>query len=619
MIKLYFALFILCCSITFAQNKDTISETQKFTKKINKEYSANPEKGLEILEEYLEKNKKELLSSPENLELVYYELSNFGYRSYDFNKTKEYYDLGTALIKNNNLKTPLFYYHNTIGAYFAMQGKPDSSAFYFLKAVDDLKARGQDDTAEMIKFNIGTIYYENGNYSRAIEYLEEVYDYFLPKIETNRNFPQVLGVLSSVYLKADSINKSKATATKAIKYGEKADNKFGYMYGYLNLSKVYQLNQSKDSAIYFARKAYDIANEKGLSDFGIETTFNLSKILGNYYPEEALTYGLDVKERMNGVSYSRDLGNINDHLSKLYFATGKYKEAAILQKQYIKEQDSLFTLKSKKEAQEILEKYETAEKELKIAEQEAEITQKENQKKTYAIIAVSLGILALLGFLYFRQRQKTQKQQIFALENEKENVALRSLMAGEEQERSRIAKELHDGLGGILAAAKMHASKLTEDTKVIELLDTASKESRRISHNLLPESLMKKGLDKALKDFIASINESGLLKADYQSINLSNELPQSLQLSVYRIIQELINNIIKHSGATEALVQLQQEAKKLIVTVEDNGKGFAHKDASKGIGLQNIESRLSLLKGKLEIDSAEAKGTSVYIELELEK
>ena len=120
-------------------------------------------------------------------------------------------------------------------------------------------------------------------------------------------------------------------------------------------------------------------------------------------------------------------------------------------------------------------------------------------------------------------------------------------------------------------------------------------------------------------DFINSINESGLLKAEYQSIHLKDDLPQPLQLSVYRIIQELINNIIKHSEATQALVQIQQEPSKLTVTVEDNGKGFAHESTSKGIGLRNIESRLSLLKGKLEIDSEEKTGTSVYIELELEK
>lgn len=149
------------------------------------------------------------------------------------------------------------------------------------------------------------------------------------------------------------------------------------------------------------------------------------------------------------------------------------------------------------------------------------------------------------------------------------------------------------------------------------MIDNASKETRRISHNLLPESLLNKGLDIALQDFVSAINDSKQLKATYQAIQLSDDLPQGLQLTVYRIIQELINNIIKHSGATEAIVQINQHNKTLVITVEDNGKGFNYIKDKKGIGLLNIESRLSLVRGKMEVDSSESLGTSVYIELEL--
>ena len=247
------------------------------------------------------------------------------------------------------------------------------------------------------------------------------------------------------------------------------------------------------------------------------------------------------------------------------------------------------------------------------------MTKKQQEQNILIISVIGLILLTALGFLYYKQRQKTQQQKISNLENEKENVALRSLMAGEEKERSRIAKELHDGIGGILAAAKMHASKDVENTKIVELLNSASEESRRISHNLLPENLVKKGLDVALHDFVESINESGLLKAEYQSVNLKSNLSKSLQLSIYRIIQELLNNIIKHADATEAMVQIQESNSQLLITVEDNGKGFQTNDKANGIGLTNIESRLSLLKGQLKIDSDKKMGTSVYIELKLDQ
>ncbi len=332
---------------------------------------------------------------------------------------------------------------------------------------------------------------------------------------------------------------------------------------------------------------------------------------------------LDIFKRTNQTGYyQQTLFLLQEHAAN----AKDYQKAYNYLLEYSQETDSLNIADVDKNLKELRLKYESAENELTIAQQKAEIVEKENQNILIAIVSAALALLLLAVFFIFRQRQKTQQQQIVALENEKENIALKSLMAGEEKERSRIAQELHDGLGGILAVSKMHASKLektsdnaSEIRKLTALLDTASIESRRISHNLLPENLLQKGLDAALHDFVNGIRESKLLDATYQSINLSNNLPQPFQLSVYRIVQELFNNIIKHSQATEALVQLQQEREKLTITVEDNGKGFSPKKISEGIGLTNIKSRLSLLQGTLEIDSNETSGTSVYIELQLQK
>lgn len=472
-----------------------------------------------------------------------------------------------------------------------------------------------------------------------------------------------LKILGNTLFVNENIKEARAYYKRSAKLSIEAGDSIATGLTYNNLSRTYAASNIYDSAIYYNNKIFNLLNAnlkqyKGELTFmaylneadyqGQNNNFTKSKIaadsalkiaqelkvppmLGAVYQINCANFAREGKyeesliECEKGLDLFKSTNQTNYYLQTLTLTyesaagTGDFKKAYTYLKEYQTANDSIKILDADKNLKDLRLKYETTEKELKITEQQAEITQKENQRKTLLIVAIALGLLTLLGFLFFRQRQKNQKQKIITLENEKENIALRSLMAGEEKERSRIAKELHDGLGGILAAAKMYASKNKENSKVIELLDTASKESRRISHNLLPESLLKKGLDQALQDFIISINESGLLKADYQSVNLSHNLPKSLQLSVYRIVQELLNNIIKHSGATEALVQLQQEQQKLIITVEDNGKGFANNSVNKGIGLQNIESRLSLLKGKLQIDSQDKKGTSVYIELELEK
>jgi two-component system NarL family sensor kinase len=153
----------------------------------------------------------------------------------------------------------------------------------------------------------------------------------------------------------------------------------------------------------------------------------------------------------------------------------------------------------------------------------------------------------------------------------------------------------------------------------MDMLDSSIKEMRRVAHNMMPEALVKFGLDTALKDFCNDINQSGVLKVKYQSIGLENaSIEQTAAITIYRIVQELINNTIKHAGANSALVQVAKNNNQITVTVEDNGKGF---DTSilripAGIGWNNIRSRVEFLKGKLDIQSAPGEGTSVQIEFD---
>lgn len=580
----------------------------------------NPNESLKQLEEFYEMNKTALEEAPLALEGVYYAFAKYHYYIYDYEKTAAYAKIGKQHIQDKALDVPSYFYDNLMGSLYANQGIKDSAAYYYTKSAASLANKGEYAYAAQINYNIASLYTNDFNLDDAFIYFRKSLDFYNQVADSLKGptYSFLVSNMAYVYEKGDSLSLAKQLGRQAINYGTKFQEKNGLIYGRLTLADAFQKENQLDSAYFYSKEAYTMARDNKFDDFYPTTAMHLAKFEAEKDPKLALQIMEEIPESTD----DRDLnwiGNVDQFLGELYIKNNNYEKASQHLVTYAQYQDSIHENEIEIKAADILEKYNTAQKDLTIAQQDAEIAKQENAKKRLIIIAGGLGGIALFGFLFFRQRQKNQKQQIVSLKNEKENVALRSLMAGEEKERSRIAKELHDGLGGILAAAKMHASKSETSNKVVELLDTASKESRRISHNLLPESLLKKGLDQALKDFTSSVNDSGLIQADYQSINLDHNLPQPLQLSVYRIVQELLNNIIKHSGATEALVQLQQEPKKLIITVEDNGKGFSSEETEKGIGLQNIESRLSLLKGTLEIDSGGAKGTSVYIELELEK
>jgi len=248
-----------------------------------------------------------------------------------------------------------------------------------------------------------------------------------------------------------------------------------------------------------------------------------------------------------------------------------------------------------------------------------------------------LLIGAFLGYRIFRNRQllakqqdELQQQQIRELQKDKQLIAVDAMLKGQEEERSRLAKDLHDGLGGLLSGVKFSLSNMKDNLIVtpdnmavfersLDMLDTSIKELRRVAHNMMPEMLSKFGLDEALREYCNTVNTTGIVTIKYQSVGMENRLEKPTEIIIYRIIQELLNNILKHAVASEALVQLIRENDRLNIVVEDNGKGFdkAIIEESKGAGWASIRSRVEYLKGQLDIHSQPEKGTLVNMEFKV--
>ena len=323
----------------------------------------------------------------------------------------------------------------------------------------------------------------------------------------------------------------------------------------------------------------------------------------------------------NLVEVEEKLGHINSALAYL--------------KEYVAINDSLQTINNRSQVEELETKYRTASKELQINQLESEkkiqalvIIQKNNLNYILFIVAAAILMISILLYRTFRQRQKLQHQRIGELEKEKQLNATEAVLKGEEQERTRLAKDLHDGLGGMLSGIKyglqnmkgnliMSPANTQAFERSMDMLDSSIKEMRRVAHNMMPEALVKFGLDTALRDYCNDININGALRVSYQSFGLDHAtLDQTMAITTYRIIQELISNTLKHAAAKTAIVQVTKTDQQLVLTVEDDGKGFdtAILKQSKGIGWINIQHRVEFLKGKLDVISQEEKGTSVHIE-----
>ncbi|MEO5561797.1 MAG: sensor histidine kinase, partial [Chitinophagaceae bacterium] len=362
--------------------------------------------------------------------------------------------------------------------------------------------------------------------------------------------------------------------------------------------------------------------------------------LGN--SEAAKTYALEnmtIADQLNTKA-----GKIEAllNLAHYYNKTGNSSKAYELTQHAVRLKDSLAAETNIKQINILGTIYETDKKQKEIIELQAEKEKQAHTVKQNSILnKVFIGAIVILlafGYLAYRnfrtsqkvanQNQVFQKLKILELEKDKQLLAIDAMLKGQEEERSRIAKDLHDGLSGLLSGTKLSFMNVKE-TLVMEpqnavhfdrslsMLDNAIADLRKMAHNLMPEALVKFGLNDALRDFCDSIQFSSGLKITCQQFGEKRKLGNTADVFIYRIIQELVNNVVKHADARQMIVQLTMSPDKTNITVEDDGNGFNKNDImnTKGSGIANIKYRVQYFNGTLDIVTSPGNGTSINIEL----
>lgn len=520
--------------------------------------------------------------------------------------------------------------------------------------------------------NITAVYNHFGNYKQAIDYSLKCLA-LSEKLKDSIDFAARYATVSNTYLNLKQNDKTIFYSKKAIELALQFDQKEELWAGLNNIGSGYSGQHKMDSAIYFGMKQLDFAKKENYTEGiiyasinlcyrnflngdlrGVEETLVVLKkfesqtadktIIAEIYVAKALGYilkanytpakllldsSIDLAIKVNAESA---LGNAYNTYAKLYFMQKKVKEA----ENYAYKYDSVQSVANLKELNFYIEdlgiQYETEKKDLQIKEQQSALQQRRMLNYLFAGTALSLLIIAGLGYGNFKHRQKLQQAKINELETEKQLTATEAVLKGEEQERTRLAKDLHDGLGGMLSGIKFSLSNMKENLimtpdnaqafeRSIDMLDSSIQEMRRVAHNMMPEVLLRYGLKTALEEFCNEINRSGAIHTNYQFIGTNASIDQTVAVTVYRIVQELVNNAIKHANAQNALVQLHvaDQEKLLTITIEDDGKGFDKNllIQSRGMGWSNIQNRVEFLKGKIDVNSEPGKGTSVLIEINI--
>lgn len=533
------------------------------------------------------------------------------------------------------------------------QNKFDQSMQAFKDAYTHiLNAPSKEMLLSALYINIGAYYSYQSNFEKAFKYYYAILQYMQRAPSDNYNLIMTYNNISDVLIHMEQYDQ----ADYYLNMGEqlmlkcKAEDIYGFIW--INMADLALARKDYNTSALYRKKALDISAK--FNELDVEQSVYLTE--GKYFlatnqPQKAIvslkkaasisiaTYPLyaiiapyytlgtayykahDYKNAeevlLKALGKANEMGIMTDRLKALsaltsvYMETGRYKQAARQQMNYIAIQDSINNKEKLKMANELEVKFRSAQKDKKIVEKELLI---EKQKRDLdhknlevsRTIIVAIIIVVICIALYWSLKAKNRI------------VTMRAQMEGEEKERSRIARELHDGIGGQLAVIKMILSSWPGEKKkeVVSLLNETSEQVRQTAHNLMPDFIKGIALEEALTLFVETLNHNfPELKIDLQIYCKLNVEDESSKLSVYRMLQEVLQNIINHAHATMAVVQIFEQHGKLQLLIEDNGIGFAKSKIKRGLGMANLEARVKMMQGKIQINSAPGRGTTINIEL----
>lgn len=498
---------------------------------------------------------------------------------------------------------------NILGDFYYNSTEYEISQEYYLKALA-INEKMNDSIGLAISYNnIGRIYYSQENYENALIYYFKAIE-IKNLLENKSSLAITYNNIAKTYLKVNSYD----SAGYFFDIAKKLFNKSGDLVGEADcLMSMGNLKyESKEyltsiSSLNEAFRVYKIINDSiriAASQLALGKNYlmlnNFNK--AEFFFREVLRISIHFKIKKN-------LMDVYLYLSHLKNKKAEYKEALEYYKSYTEMKDSIFSEESRNKIIEINKKYESVKKDKAIVElnQEknriiAENTLKSlaRENKTKFLITVTFLICALILLFYRFSNMKLQK--------ERQKEFTKQLIESQEDERKRISKDLHDGIGQNLLVIKNSCPN------EISLIESTIKDLRNISRNMHPVQLEKLGFTKATESIIMEAKHNSKILFTYEMDDVNNYLTPIRQINLFRIIQECISNILKHSETSAAKITIIKNADKIVTSIYDKGKGFDINEArkKKSLGLTSITERVELIDGKLEINSG-VHGTRIEI------
>lgn len=526
--------------------------------------------------------------------------------------------------------------YRLLGSSYRSSGKIDDAIKMLLKSVKIAEEIAYTEMICMIKSDLGILYANKGDFDKAIMYMKESISIAHSEQVIYSNYTN----MGSIYFKSNDLNNAEKYFLKALELLKKDKNHKVSAAIDLNLGAIAFMKKNYDEAEKYFIASKTIADAHGYETYSLNARTNLADIQetkGNF--EAAIIIWQEAITKAEELSNLEAQKKIYDDLSKIHAKIGDYK----LANQYIKKhhqlQDSIYNFERLKQIQELEVQYETSQKENEILLlkkdqllKKEEIKRHELFKKLiitgFLILLVPVMIVLLVYYQKLKvqrqlnsQKEELSSQKINSIIKEQELKLSKAAITAQNEERGRIARQLHDSIGGTLAALKLQLL----DTKknggvldiIIEQLDDTYQQVREISHNLTPKKISETAFTSLIGEYIQNIE-----KATGQHINFIshpqeniNAIGDTLKAEIFNILQELLTNVIKHAKANDIEICLNAYEDSIQLLFEDNGIGFDAKKSPKGIGLHNIKKRLQKLNARINIDSVLNRGTAINIDI----
>lgn len=611
---------LLTCLHTTAQNRDKIVEVSDEIRAMMDEVDScvvhKEQNCIELLNKIIEKGEREEVTYMDYLygRKAFYFWNNQKFDSVIAYGRKSLEHLNPVVSQRTDIDT----YNLMANAYY-FKGELNTAIKYYLKVGELLEDGGDPLHLGYLYSNIAVLLSETNNNEKQLEYLHKAFTL----LHENNDVVFIATIASNLglayYYKQDTV-KTLQWTQKALELSESSNDLMAKTQSYLTLSLIEKnLHKSLDYIEQSVRYADQLKDKTHQA----RAYYRYANILNQLkLPEKALEYAERAVNLSEEIDDRITLPKAAHIAATISYEGNQKEKAADFYYIYATLKDSISSAENTREINEINAKYETEKKEKQLAEQELKI--QKQQSKLFLAILSGVLIIVIFGGIFIYNK-KLQQSKLKGLQQEKEKAILNSFILGEERERKRISHELHDGIAAMIGAAKMslesipHLSQekqMNQFSKVKQILENTHTEVRHIAHNLLPTVLEKEGLISATTHFISEINKTQLVNISLTDKNSqANQHSKTLQLMLFRIIQELVNNIIKHSQAQSAKIIFSKSENGLQIEIIDDGIGIEDTEDMGNQGLYSITQRLKAIGGSFKISKKSNGGTYAKVRL----